>query len=540
MPAWKGWDEAGVRQPMPQSSGFTPINAPAPTASVPGGIVRDTTQQTPTIRNVEAVSSAAGRTADAPGGEKTTKKTRKRASTDTKATTSKRQKTDGHIDDTPTLAEDAPVKVLKEVAKASKPSSSRSKQVASTKTKRNKGAPEGSGSNATAQMQPDISQLGYAPATSMEKVQQSAPLTSMNVLSAAQGYGTTLYDSHFGTNTPLEGLDMPRLFLTPRTHRRNSKKTACAPRLSPAEEEDGLDLLFEQITTEFDSGALAVDKAYAVAIPVVNSTQLPTPCNSDEPAPTSTRRQPARKVKKLAQDEIQTEEDFFNSHASDEEGPDIDHIPPPRSPAPPSRDRKHNAREVEHDEDYGGALLTDAEKKILHELKVAQQNSAKTIVRKPFPKPVLDRSPIFGASNSALLRTCFRVGEALNVGCQAVRENKTVLLELYARVMQSWREEKPGRHQHFVLHDLYHDNPPHVNGTFDLWDQSRLWELDSKAFLVGRSEGIMCRLIGRMKPDGQKWKLEILSIWEATWEDVESVAGICARPGGEPWLNEAE
>lgn len=39
----------------------------------------------------------------------------------------------------------------------------------------------------------------------------------------------------------------------------------------------------------------------------------------------------------------------------------------------------------------------------------------------------------------------------------------------------------------------------------------------------------MCRLIARMKRDGMKWRLEVLNIWEATWEDVEYVAGIYTK-----------
>lgn len=128
-----------------------------------------------------------------------------------------------------------------------------------------------------------------------------------------------------------------------------------------------------------------------------------------------------------------------------------------------------------------------------------------------------------------MLRTCFRVGEALNTGCQAVRNNDNVVLELYARVSESSRDAKPSRKQHFVIKDLYHDNPPHLRGIFELWDQSALWELDSRPFLSTGAEGIVCRLIARMKRDGTKWRLEILNIWQADWEDVERVAAIHAK-----------
>ena len=157
------------------------------------------------------------------------------------------------------------------------------------------------------------------------------------------------------------------------------------------------------------------------------------------------------------------------------------------------------------------------------------------ILRKIFPTPVLDRSPIFGATNTTMLRTCFRLGEALNVGSSAARTNTNAVLELYARVSSSHRE---GRKQHFVFRDLYHDHPPHIEGTFELWQQSPLWDLDGRAFLHAKDgqDSVMCRLIGRMKKEPEpggfgriKYRLDILSIWEADWEDVDYVAGIYAR-----------
>lgn len=163
------------------------------------------------------------------------------------------------------------------------------------------------------------------------------------------------------------------------------------------------------------------------------------------------------------------------------------------------------------------------------ELRSSAQNAEnKPIVRSKFPIPILDRWLIFGASNTTILRACFRLGEALNVGCNAVRNNKNIVLEIYARVVSSFRD---GRKQHFIFRDLYHGRPPHLEGDFELWSQSRLWELDSKAFLkADESEGgIMCRAVARMRRDGMKWRLELLSIWEATWEDVDAVAGIYAK-----------
>jgi hypothetical protein len=243
------------------------------------------------------------------------------------------------------------------------------------------------------------------------------------------------------------------------------------------------------------------------------------------------RKQPSTRVKPALPEFAQTEDDFIVSDMSDEGAEDdaVEVVQNRASPAPLTRNRSKNIREVGPDEDYGGALLNDAERKLLHKLKANQRNVIKPVVRKPFPEIFRDRSPIYGASNTTVLRTCFRIGEALNVGCQAVRENKNVLLELHARVTKSWREPKPGRHQHFVLHDLYHDKPPHLHGTFALYDQSPLWNMDSRHFLGIQNQGRICRLIGKMKRHGPTWKIDILSIWAATWEDVDYVAGIYAK-----------
>lgn len=63
---------------------------------------------------------------------------------------------------------------------------------------------------------------------------------------------------------------------------------------------------------------------------------------------------------------------------------------------------------------------------------------------------------------------------------------------------------------------------------FELWDQAQLWDLDSKPFLKAEEKsGMMCRAIARMRREGMKWKLEVLSVWEANWEDVDFVAGVC-------------
>ncbi|KAJ9640496.1 hypothetical protein H2199_006035 [Coniosporium tulheliwenetii] len=150
------------------------------------------------------------------------------------------------------------------------------------------------------------------------------------------------------------------------------------------------------------------------------------------------------------------------------------------------------------------------------------------IVRPPFPCQVQDRSPIVGLSATSVLRTCVRAGEALNVGCQAVREGRTIIIELYATVRSSFRESDSVK-QHFVIGDLFHDRPPYINAVYELWKGVDLWDYDSSPFLEQSDAKRMCRCIGKMKREDRKWKLLVLNIWEASWEDIDYVKGIiCA------------
>ncbi|EMD64503.1 hypothetical protein COCSADRAFT_199884 [Bipolaris sorokiniana ND90Pr] len=149
-------------------------------------------------------------------------------------------------------------------------------------------------------------------------------------------------------------------------------------------------------------------------------------------------------------------------------------------------------------------------------------NARTPIVRPPFPKPARDRSPIIGLSSNVVLRTCFRVGEAINQSHQASKSGQQMLIELYARVLTSERTEKQ---QHFTFCDLFHAKPPYVKGTYDavIWKVVPLFEYDSRRLM---QQGRMCRCIGTMKRNGKDRFKVIHNIWEATWEDIEWVEGI--------------
>lgn len=152
-------------------------------------------------------------------------------------------------------------------------------------------------------------------------------------------------------------------------------------------------------------------------------------------------------------------------------------------------------------------------------------------VRPPFPKRVHDRSPIFGISSSGALRTCFRIGEALNAASAALRTGTDVIIELFARVSASTREQA-GYKQRIEFADIFHsERPPFLSGTYDLWKDGGRWEEESRVFLDEYGTGKICRAVGRLKKDKdtKMWKMAVLNIQQASWDDVAWVKGIvCA------------
>lgn len=167
-----------------------------------------------------------------------------------------------------------------------------------------------------------------------------------------------------------------------------------------------------------------------------------------------------------------------------------------------------------------------------HPPRPASDRPLEPFVRPPFPKPVRDRSQIVELTSTGVLRTCFRIGEALNAASLAFRTGTDVIVELFARVSASSRERE-GFRQHFDFADLFHsERPPFLSGTYELWKDGGRWEGDSRPFLDEEGSGKMCRAVGRLKRDTETkaWRMAVLNIWEATWDDVAWAKGVvCAR-----------
>jgi hypothetical protein len=179
-------------------------------------------------------------------------------------------------------------------------------------------------------------------------------------------------------------------------------------------------------------------------------------------------------------------------------------------------------------------------------------------LRAKAPKPVVQRSPISNLTSRTRILTCFRTAEYFRAISSSPPSN--LLIELYAIVTFSIRVANI---QHFRFADLFFPNrPPHLQGTCTTWQGSELYEDDTRRFLgVSKEQRKLCRAIVRPKrlahppktplgssplakrsatdsrsPDPTSWEatqisplgaeVEVLNIWEATWEDVEYVRGI--------------
>ncbi|KAF1808402.1 hypothetical protein P152DRAFT_462534 [Eremomyces bilateralis CBS 781.70] len=203
---------------------------------------------------------------------------------------------------------------------------------------------------------------------------------------------------------------------------------------------------------------------------------------------------------------------------------DLDDLSPLTTDTTPEKSNPTNGGILSHDPDphqpIPQAILTSA------------PNLPIPLFARPrFPPPVRDRSPIIGITNATRLHVCFRIGEALNTGCAAARNGQDVLIELYARVAWSTRDESAGK-QHFELYDAWHDRPPHLQGVHELWNQSRGWEKECGEFLEERrttERGLkLCRCVGKIRRDlvMNQWVLQMLNVRVALWEEVEYMRGV--------------
>lgn len=127
---------------------------------------------------------------------------------------------------------------------------------------------------------------------------------------------------------------------------------------------------------------------------------------------------------------------------------------------------------------------------------------------------------------NTVLRTCFRIGEAIYSGNRSLGPGHQVVLELYARVKSSWREDGTVK-QHFVFQDLYHDKPPFMDSVHETWKGVTVWDQECARFIGPEAVGSMCRVVGDVRrKSGSKMEIVVKSIRKTTWAEVEYIAGI--------------
>ncbi|KAK3953713.1 hypothetical protein QBC32DRAFT_257221 [Pseudoneurospora amorphoporcata] len=147
--------------------------------------------------------------------------------------------------------------------------------------------------------------------------------------------------------------------------------------------------------------------------------------------------------------------------------------------------------------------------------------------RPAFPKPLPNKSPVEGLSNTTILRTCFRLGSVFKEVAQCLRAEQEVTFELFARVSCSSRENA-SRVQHFQFIDLFEDEPPHLSGVLARWKNDSLVEKEISRFL-DETKNQMCRCMCRprkAKNPELGWDLEVLRIRVTNWNEIESVKSV--------------
>ena len=173
-------------------------------------------------------------------------------------------------------------------------------------------------------------------------------------------------------------------------------------------------------------------------------------------------------------------------------------------------------------------------------------------LRSSLPQPAPLQSLIPSLIPHRRIPTLFRIAEVHRLLATLPPAAPPQRIELYATVTSSHRCLDT-KIQEFAFADLFFPHrPPYLRGTYTAWQLRQLFDADSAPFLKPPNSGKLCRAIvqvtknsttGNAKQtgssplqgssgsqggvkEGAALEVEVLNIWEATWEDVEYVKGI--------------
>lgn len=175
-------------------------------------------------------------------------------------------------------------------------------------------------------------------------------------------------------------------------------------------------------------------------------------------------------------------------------------------------------------------------------------NLHRPFLRQAFPPPVRDRSNIQGLSSQTVLRTCFRIGEALKgfppspTPTKKITTPRTTVIELYAFVSASYVSDNT---HFFTFADLFFPTrPPYLKGKWAGGDPNNNIPCRQNYKKTKEDIGSMCRVIGTIgpvcgdssdknpssdnliAPAMKGMVMRVLGIWRADWNHVEYVKGI--------------
>ena len=175
-------------------------------------------------------------------------------------------------------------------------------------------------------------------------------------------------------------------------------------------------------------------------------------------------------------------------------------------------------------------------------------------IRPPAAVLVASPNPIPGLHASGRIITCFRLAEMIR---EISSPSPPSTIELFATVKTSVRNQG-STIQFFTFADLFFpQRPPYVQGVYSRYTESEHFDDDSRPFLKSGQEGrgMLARAVVGTQPKLSKqplqsqknrfvaneetlnqMELEVLSIFECPWEDIEYTKGI-VMPKKEALIN---
>lgn len=385
--------------------GFTPINAPISRSTAPSPGQLEGSRGTSDQRQTRTVASNyLGREGDlpaAPPPKQSDTQGKRRAVTAGDAAKTNKRRRSSDVDDGLRVTKsrgnyDEQISKPSEDDKPAKSSKPNKKATASKQPKKTSGTVGAGNDEAEASTTRSVSV--YAPVTSMDVLDSTSARTSLDSMKANAGQSFTLYQGPSSTSSfqssfrffqPLLNSSSQPTHIQPQTTVEATKKAqhddGFAYPTSDNDEISARDAPVSRRPNQAHSPRTTDDVAEKLKVPGDASRLTSRPkkavnCRaeqdfSDIDAMQNVRPEPpkpaATKLRRSQSTVTLVDEDDFGELAEEdmaELADEVEKVVAERnSLTPPPRDRKQNMREVDEHEDYGGMLLSDAERQLLGE-----------------------------------------------------------------------------------------------------------------------------------------------------------------------------